>query len=165
MARESTWYWSMRGERVASIQLRADFACVVLMYSHCSWDAEWIREEYPVSLEWIPCYFGGERAWLLCPWPGCGRRVAVLRGGNKFYCRQCWNLAYESQNEAAWDRALTKAQSIRVKLGGEPGFAYDFPSKPKGMHWRTYYRLKRQSEDAEALSWSPWIYRMLARTV
>jgi hypothetical protein len=159
----STWHWSLRGERVASIQVRADFGSVTLMYSHrSSWgDEEWTREEYPVSLEWTPCYFGGERAWFRCPRPGCGRRVATLWGGAMFYCRQCWNLAYESQNETDWDRAMTKAQAIRVKLGGEPGFGYDFPQKPKGMHWRTYYRLREQSEDAAARSWPPWVYRMI----
>ena len=140
----STWRWCVNGERVASIQVRADFGSVVLMYSHrSSWgDEEWTREEYPVSLEWTPCYFGGDRGWFLYPRPGCGRRVAVLWGGTKFYCRQCWNLPYQSQNETAWDRALTKAQAIRVRLGGLPGCAYDFPEKPKGMHWRTYYRLR-----------------------
>jgi len=159
----STWRWSRNGEVFASIQVRAEFNnSVTLMYSHRSYgDEEWTREEYPVSLEWTPCFFGGRRAWFLCPRPGCGRRVATLWGGTKFYCRQCWNLAYQSQNETAWDRALTKAQAIRVKLGGHPGCAYDFPEKPKGMHWRTYYRLKDQSEQAEGRSWPPWIYRTL----
>ena len=59
---------------------------------------------------------------------------------------------------------LTKAQAIRVKLGGEPGFSYDFPEKPKGMHWRTYYRLRMKSQEAESRSWPPWVYRMLLRS-
>ncbi len=110
----SIWRWSRNGEVFASIQVRADFNRVVLMYRHRSYgDEDWTQEEYPVSLEWTPCYFGGERAWFLCPRPGCGRRVATLWGGAMFYCRHCYNLAYASQNETAWDRALTKAQAIR----------------------------------------------------
>ena len=55
-----------------------------------------------------------------------------------------------------------KAQSIKVKLGGEPGG--DFPPKPKGMHWRTYYLMQSKWEQAEGRSWSPWVYRMIARS-
>lgn len=146
--------WSRNGEVFASIQVRADFNRVVLSYSHRSCgDDEWTKEEYSVWLEWTRCYFGGERAWFLCPRPGCGRRVATLWGGAMFYCRHCYNLAYISQNETAHDRALRKHQAIRMKLGGSGSLADDFPDKPKGMHWRTYNRLAAQAEDAEDRSW------------
>lgn len=160
----STWTWSRNGERLASIQMRTDFDCVVLIYRHQGYgEDEWTRKDYPVSLEWTRCNYGGERAWFRCPRPGCGRRVATLWGGAMFYCRQCQNLAYESQNETAWDRALTKVQSIKVKLGGHP--AGDFPPKPEGMHWRTYYRLMTQAEQAESRSWPPWMYRMMYQSL
>src|SRR5829696_7809844 len=42
--------------------------------------SEWEDVKEPVSLEWTPCNFGGERPWFLCPGAGCGRRVAVLYG-------------------------------------------------------------------------------------
>ena len=50
------------------------------------------------------------------------------------------------------DRALGKANKIRMKLGGEPGVASTFPDKPKGMHWRTYQRLAQEVADAEAVA-------------
>ena len=28
-----------------------------------------------------------------------------------------------------------------------------FPSKPKGMHWKTYWKLKEESENAYNQSW------------
>jgi len=84
-----------------------------------------------------------------------------LWGGAIFACRQCHNLAYESQNETSRSRALTKVQAIRLKLGGEP--AGDFPPKPKGIHWRTYYLLKALADEAESRSWPPWLYKMMAR--
>lgn len=31
---------------------------------------------------------------------------------------------------------------------------YPFPDKPKGMHWKTYYRLKLEAEKAEWASWA-----------
>jgi hypothetical protein len=43
---------------------------------------------------------------------------------------------------------LTKTQAIRVKLGGQPGLIHDFPPNPKGMHWRTYNRLRQTADDA-----------------
>lgn len=36
--------------------------------------------------------------------------------------------------------------------------ADDFPDKPRGMHRKTYQRLRDQ-EDAEGRSWPPWIVR------
>src|SRR5262249_4975743 len=151
---------SVRGEEIGSIQVRHEWARVILCYRHRPrFSDEWTDEQYPVDIEWTPCHFGGERAWFRCPASGCGRRVAVLWGGGIFACRHCHNLAYESQNETAHSRALGKAQDIRRKLGGDP--CGDFPPKPKGMHWRTYWRWKRKEEEAEDRSWPPWLLRRL----
>ena len=156
----SRWYWSLRGEDIGSIQVRAEWLQVVLCYRHQRRGSdEWANKEYPVTVEWTPCHFGGERAWFRCPAMGCGRRVAVLWGGEIFACRHCHNLAYESQNETAHSRALTKVQSIRMKLGGEP--CGDFPPKPKGLHWKTYWRWKQKADVAESRSWPPWLLRSL----
>ena len=46
-------------------------------------------------------------------------------------------------------RLLRKGQSIRMRLGGSPSIMELFPFKPKGMHWRTYERLRREAEEAE----------------
>jgi len=35
-----------------------------------------------------------------------------------------------------------------MRLGGSPE-SEDFPDKPKGMHWRTYDRLRRVHDAAE----------------
>lgn len=157
----STWHWS-RGDRpCGSINARADFGRVILSYNHQPFNSdEWTHKEYSVGLEWTRCHFGGERVWFRCPVSGCGRRVATLWGAEIFACRQCHNLAYESQNETSHSRALGKAQDIRRKLGGDP--CGDFPPKPKGMHWRTYYRWKLKADDAEDRSWSPLLLRLLA---
>jgi hypothetical protein len=151
----SSQQWSCRGEPLGPIGLQTWDGYIVLSYSHRRDGEEWTSREYSVSLEWTQCNFGGSRAWFRCPPVGCGRRVAILYGGSVFACRQCHSLAYESQNETAHSRALSKTQAIRVKLGGGP--CGDFPPKPKGMHWRTYNRLAAQAEDAEFRSWPPWM--------
>src|SRR5215471_9014006 len=62
---QCTICWSRNGERTASIGVRAEQGRVVLSYRYQSWGSgEWTHKEYPVSLEWTRCNFGGERAWF-----------------------------------------------------------------------------------------------------
>ncbi|CZG10327.1 TPA: hypothetical protein JBE46_02375 [Legionella pneumophila subsp. pneumophila] len=74
---------------------------------------------YPFLLNWTPCRFGGERPWFICPAKGCQRRVAILYSGSIYACRHCHQLAYTSQREADYDRALRQAEKIRgeIRLG------------------------------------------------
>lgn len=134
------WSWTRNGETVASIQIRAETNRVVLCYRSRDYSGEWQQLEYPVYLEWTGCALGGKRVWFQCPGQ-CGRRVAILYGGRKFACRHCHKLAYECQRETYDDRAIRRADTIRVRLGWRPGIANPIGGKPKGMHWRTYYRL------------------------
>ena len=105
---------------------------------------------YAVRLDWTPCGFGGRRVWWRCPALGCGRRVAVLHGGRVFACRKCTRLAYRSQREADDDRAIRRASTIRRRLAWPAGILHDIGGKPKGMHWRTYWRLFAQHNDAQS---------------
>jgi hypothetical protein len=57
-----------------------------------------------------------------------------------------------SQREDRYDRALRRANNIRMRLGGEPGMAAAFPPRPKGMHHETYERLQSAVINAEILA-------------
>src|ERR1700730_635478 len=60
-------------------------------------------------------------AAFFCPAAGCGRRVAILYGGGIFACRRRYRLAYASSREEAGGRATRRADSLRARLGWEPG--------------------------------------------
>jgi hypothetical protein len=103
---------------------------------------------YWVPLDWEPCHFGGWRPYFLCPNRQCGRRVAILYGGygRYFLCRRCQNLGYASQRLDPLTRQRRKAQKIRLRLGGTTDLAADFPPRPRGMHWQTYWRWRQQAD-------------------
>jgi N-acyl-L-homoserine lactone synthetase len=75
-------------------------------------------------------------------------------GAKVFGSRQAWQVAYSSQFQSRHDRALTKAQSIRSKIGGPERAEIDEfdPPKPKWMRWRTYERLIGRSRRLEAIA-------------
>jgi len=144
-----SWSWTWGGEPSGNIGVRTEASTVVLMYRLRNYgDAEWRSVEQRVPITWTACHIGGHRAWFICSaYSGgryCGRRVALLYGaGELFACRCCYGLAYASQHEALHHRGLGKARKIRMQLGGSPNTLEEFPDKPKGMHWRTYDRLRR----------------------
>src|SRR5215469_15278148 len=151
------WEWMRDGRRLASIQLRRDGNALVLSYRVRPAGGEWRDVEQPTQIIWMPCRFGGTRPYFVCPGIfngiGCGRRVAKLyNAGTYFLCRHCYRLAYPSQRENRYDRALRRANKFHMRLGWEPGSASTFPARPKGMHRRTYERLQSAVVNAEILA-------------
>ena len=132
-----TWRWLKNGQEVASIGIRVGSHDMVLSYR---WNSSGEAVEQRVQMETSPCHLGGRRHWFTCP--RCSKRVAVLYApGRYFACRRCGGLGYTTQKEGAGDRAATKADKIRKRLGWEDGILNGGGCKPKGMHWKTYYRL------------------------
>lgn len=134
--RNGIWIW-----------LEADY--VRLSYRRRTDDGELQELDYPVRLDATPCHYGGERHWFRCPGVGCGRRVAKLYLGRRYFvCRHCLNLAYPSQREASYERMARRANKLRERLGWDSGI-FDAPEgKPKGMHWRTFERLSAEAVQA-----------------
>lgn len=154
------WHWTFNGNEVASIQIRTEVNRVILNYRSRRNGGDWQQMEYPVYLEWTELHFGGWRAWFLCPARGCGRRVAILFGGSIFACRHCHKLAYQCQRETDDDRAMRRADTIRRRLGWKPGIANPEGGKPKGMHWRTFERLKAEHDAFANASWAGMAERL-----
>jgi hypothetical protein len=158
--RSFNWQWSINGEKLADINVRIEVDRVILNYRSRSNGGDWQPMEYPVHLEWTPCNLGGRRAWFRCPAQGCGRRVAILFGGSIFACRHCHKLAYACQRETDDDRAMRRADTIRRRLGWGAGIANPEGGKPKGMHWRTFERMKAEYAAFANASWAGMAERL-----
>jgi hypothetical protein len=147
-----SWSWTCGAESVGSISVRVESAAVVLSYRSCSLGSrEWkiIEQRLPISL--TACHLGGVRPWFVCPvycdGNYCGRRAAILYcAGDLFACRQCYCLSYESQQQTPLHRGLEQARKIRMRLGGSADLLEPFPARPKGMHRRTFQRLRARAE-------------------
>jgi hypothetical protein len=60
------------------------------------------------------------------------------------------SLAYRSQRQSPYDRAISQAFKRRRRLGAEGGIG-DPIDKPHGMRWATFDRKMEQIEAAEAV--------------
>src|SRR6478735_1715443 len=86
-------------------------------------------------------WFGGQRWWFVCPTEN--RRVRTLylpRGARRFRSRRAYRLAYASQREAVYDRAMRRARKLCRRLGDDPMDGH-YPEKPPRMRGVTYDRL------------------------
>jgi hypothetical protein len=156
-SRRFSWAWAQDGKRVASINVDTERTRVTLKYRSRSYGEGLTEVEQRFPVVWTPCRFGGNRPWFVCSVYAngtyCGRQISKLyQAGRLFACRNCSRLAYASQQESAHERGLLKAQRIRMRLGGTANMLDVFPEKPKGMHWRTYERLRRAHDVAKARS-------------
>ncbi|MEQ9335161.1 hypothetical protein [Thalassobaculum sp.] len=153
---QGAWQWTRDGERIAWIGMRTEEANRLhLSYRVRAPGADWQDVEQPVQIVRVPCRYGGTRPYFTCPGVVngvvCGRRVAKLHGASRYFlCRHCYRLAYASQSESEWDRALRKANTIRTRLGGKAGMDGIFAQRPKGMWQRTYDRLVEAAVEAES---------------
>ena len=100
------WQWTRDGEKVASINMRAEHDRLHLSYRVRIGGGEWEDVDETVRIVRVPCRFGGARPYFICPGVvngiACGRRVAKLYGpGRYFLCRHCYRLAHASQSEDA----------------------------------------------------------------
>ena len=137
-----SWQWLVCKREVASINIQVDLQSVMLSFRMKSTDE---LVEQRVQTQTSPCNMGGQRHWFTCP--RCSKRVAVLYALGRYYaCRLCGGLGYATQKEGVGDRAMTKADKLRKRLGWPAGIAHGDGCKPKGMHWKTYWQLKSRHD-------------------
>jgi hypothetical protein len=149
------WTNTSTDERIGSIGYEAhlgqESGRMRLKYTTTRWDGERRESDYWIELETTSQPFGGRRWWFVCP--RTGRRVAKLylpNGAFTFASRQAHRLAYRSQRETPYDRALRRAFKLQSKLGADCGIGDHIP-KPKWMRWQTYDRYLEQMARAEQI--------------
>jgi hypothetical protein len=136
------WYDKDTGQKCSGVSYVADTMSPGKEYIRLAYTETASGKEcdYNIALKTTFPPFGGKRFWFGCP--NCGRRTTKLyHGGGIYACRQCYNLCYASQQESTPFRLLTQAQKIQCQLGGK-GCIDDepLPTRPKGMHKKTYDR-------------------------
>jgi len=136
--------WSRGGELIGSVGVLSVADGLHIMYrtGHGD-DGEDVAEHVPYV--WTETRFGGRRAWFKCL--GCRKRCRVLYGGSRFRCRHCHGLKYASQYEPQYQRATERADKIGRRVGGNAYDGEEFPPKPKGMHWKKYWRLEERYDE------------------
>jgi hypothetical protein len=152
--------WRCGGEPAGSITVRVESDAVVLNYRASSWGSnDWKSIQQRVPIRLTACHLGGVRPWFVCSvycnGRYCGRRAAILYGaGELFACRRCYGLSYASQQQTPLHRGLEQARKIRMRLGGSADLVEPFPARPKGMHRRTFQRLRARAEAAVSCRWN-----------
>lgn len=146
----SSFSWTDNWKRpTGSIQIVGGPDFVTLVYSVRSGDAEaWRHIEDQVAFARVPKSFGGEQIYMFCP--KCGRRALELAlGQERFRCRICLRLVHGSSQQSPTDRAMRRANKLKLRLGAEPGLD-SFYGRPKHMRLRTFERIDARIRSAEA---------------
>jgi hypothetical protein len=116
------------------------------------WTGEPLKIDDKIQLRATRPKFGGIRWWFVCP--RSRRRVRILYlplGGRHFWSRRSYRLAYGSQSESVYDRALRKSRKLHYRLGGDPADDH-YPDKPPRMRWTTYNRTMGRLLKAEKVA-------------
>ncbi|AKQ42530.2 hypothetical protein CP97_11555 [Aurantiacibacter atlanticus] len=101
-------------------------------------DAEQVRQT--VTLCHTVPHYGGKRWWMICPYRGIRvGKLYIPPGGDRFASRKAWRLGYQSQRDTPRDVPFERLFRLQEKLGCERGWG-QYPRKPKGMWWRTYWQ-------------------------
>ena len=152
----STLRWSRGGRETGSIRIEFLQHGLRLVYSYGMDHHRTCVDEVVPFVE-MTLRLGGSRVWFKCL--SCQRRCRILYGGSRFRCRLCYRLKYETQYEPCFSRAATRALKIRERLGSNGGIDEFFPERPKGMHVRTYERLRKQEEELQSV----WAQGIMSR--
>lgn len=99
------------------------------------------------------------KLYISCPY--CQKKKQHLYITSKALgCRQCLNIHYPCQSERPRDRLMRKIRSKRKSIWGasypDVNNLFAHPqhwSKPKGLHWKTFNRLKDELNQLERRYW------------
>ncbi|MFT7223858.1 MAG: hypothetical protein ACI82Z_001401 [Cellvibrionaceae bacterium] len=139
--------WTCGGKPSGNIRFIAYSRYLRLDYRFKQHDEEWQPVQQQIYYDYTPCHYGNSRQWFLCP--KCHKRVAVLASdGPLFLCRHCYDLTYRSKNNNYIERLRDKRDSLGQRIFADFNGDYGC-TKRKGMHQRTFDRLKEQYHQSD----------------
>ncbi|RIA46558.1 hypothetical protein DFR49_1100 [Hephaestia caeni] len=99
-----------------------------------------------VTIECVPCPYGGVRCYFLCPVDGVRCQQLFLADG-QFASRKAHRLTYASQSENDLSRARRKAHRLRRRVEGDGLYP-----RPRGRNrWQKMQQLRSAEFDARTL--------------
>jgi len=125
-------------------------------------DTGWLQIEVAglnqcLTLQRLPRHYGGGQWYFVCPVTSClCSAVWMPPGGAMFAARKAWQgVAYRSQLQRPFERALAQGHAMRRRLGGLAlaGYGREDPPKPRWMRRRTYERMLELSRRYERLAY------------
>ena len=145
-SRVMRWHSSRTKKETGSVYIWADAGGITVDYT---WSAN-NEPSRPMQerIEWAWLRVGyGTRAYFSCP--VCGRRCGrIMFRAGRWVCKKCAGACSDTENDRPHYRLMGRYQKIRrERLGWEPGEDYGF--KPKGMHQKTFDRLRQQADELE----------------
>ena len=157
---ELFWHNARAKEQVGLIRFEVKPDCLVFSYRAKRHNSQyWQDYEVIAPLTYTPCNYGNSRVWFRCP--RCSKRVAILYVNIQIACRTCQRLNYASQQQTKgmWqDR--DRMNKIREKLNWPLYQDVLFRTKPKGMHYKTFYHLVKEHDFYELSYWESFCATM-----
>ncbi len=144
-----TFSWSGRGLSSSLISFKSEEDRIHLNDPLSSETGHNGQKALIIQLDRLPCHYGGDRTWFLCPQCG-GRTKSLYKLGIIFACRVCHGLTYASQQENKIDRLIERIHRIFERLGSPETDTFSpIPKKKPGMHMKTYEKLRIAVEEAQ----------------
>ena len=150
---ELSWRNSRTKEITGSISFEVKTDCLVFSYrAKRHNDQHWQNYKVIAPLTYTSCNYGNSRVWFMCP--RCSKRVAILYVNTQIACRTCQRLNYASQQKTkGMCQDQDRMNKIRQKLNWPLYQDVLFRTKPKGMHYKTFYHLVKEHDFYELSYW------------
>ncbi len=137
-----TWHSTLTQRVIASMSCQITREAAIFSY-HLSKNGDRRPVALTIPFTWTPCNYGGRRVWFACQ---CGHRAGkIFFEGERYGCRNCFNLTYQSRKDCQINRAWGKIYEIgkRLKLveSRDKSLYYLPPDRPKWMQQQRYERL------------------------
>jgi hypothetical protein len=137
----------------ARLFMRADGGGMLkIFFSFDHWGNHTGEQTQTIMLTSEACRFGGKRWFMLCPALGVRcLKLLLPNGASRFGSRRAYRLSYDSTRQDLISRRHRRLERLFARLAlPHRGLGMTVPTRPKGMHWRTFEGLVERIREAES---------------